>query len=165
MMMMIIIMINAARPDYTDNDGSSYDNDSDSNYNATDNDTTDHDTNDYGGDNGNGNEPIYNANDNDTADNDYNHDNSNDTNNFRCSGCAAGLRKGCAHFGCPHFGLGNFAYTANLHTKIMDFGGFDSSRILIQKGGVLMSIGYFPEVLSQGILIGIIRILVGSLGV
>ena len=35
--------------------------------------------------------------------------------------------------------------TANLHTKILDFGGFASSRILIARGGIHMSIGDFPE--------------------
>ena len=52
---------------------------------------------------------------------------------------------------------------ANLRTKILDFRGFDSSRILILRGGILMSIGNFPEILSQRILVGII--LVGRLGV
>ena len=36
--------------------------------------------------------------------------------------------------------------TANLCTKILDFRGFDSSRILISRGGILMSIGDFPEI-------------------
>ena len=31
--------------------------------------------------------------------------------------------------------------TANLRTKIRDFRGFDSSRILIFRGGIIMSIG------------------------
>ena len=49
--------------------------------------------------------------------------------------------------------------TANLRTKILDFRGFDSSRILFLRGGILMSIGDFPEVLSQQILVvGIIMI-------
>ena len=52
---------------------------------------------------------------------------------------------------------------AYLRTKILDFGGFDSSRILILRGGILMSMWNFPESLSQGILVGII--LVGRLGV
>ena len=34
--------------------------------------------------------------------------------------------------------------TANLRTKILDFGGLDSSRILSLRGGILMSIGNFP---------------------
>ena len=34
--------------------------------------------------------------------------------------------------------------SANFRTKIMDFGGFDSSRILVSRGGILMSIGKFP---------------------
>ena len=53
--------------------------------------------------------------------------------------------------------------TANLHTKILDFRGFDSSAILILRGGILRSIGSFPESLSQRILVGIIS--VGRLGV
>ena len=53
--------------------------------------------------------------------------------------------------------------TASLRTKIMDFGGFDTSRILSVRGGILMSKGNFPESLSQGILVGIL--LVGRLGV
>ena len=60
---------------------------------------------------------------------------------------------GAAGEGCP----------ANLCTKILDFRGFDSSRVLILRGGVLMSIGDFPESLSQAILAG--RFLVGRLGV
>ena len=35
--------------------------------------------------------------------------------------------------------------TANLRTKILDFRGFDSSIILRLRGGILMSIGSFPE--------------------
>ena len=41
--------------------------------------------------------------------------------------------------------------------------GFDSSRILIVRGGMFMSLGSFPESLNQGILVGII--LAGRLGV
>ena len=52
---------------------------------------------------------------------------------------------------------------ADLPTKIKDFRGFYSGRILIVRGGILMSIGNFPEMLSQRILVGII--LVGRLGV
>ena len=52
--------------------------------------------------------------------------------------------------------------TANLRTKILDFRGFDSSRILISWVGILRSIGYFPESFSQRTLVGII--LVGRLG-
>ena len=52
---------------------------------------------------------------------------------------------------------------ANLRTKILDFRGFDSSRILIPRGGILTSIGNFPEILNQAILVGII--LAGRLGV
>ena len=53
--------------------------------------------------------------------------------------------------------------TANLPTKIVDFRGFDSSVILILRGGILMSIGDFPESLTQAMLVGIM--LVGRLGV
>ena len=35
--------------------------------------------------------------------------------------------------------------TANLRIKILDFRGFDPSRILILRGGILMSIGNFPD--------------------
>ena len=52
--------------------------------------------------------------------------------------------------------------TANLRTKIVDFGGVDSSVAFILRGGMLMPIGDFPETLSQRILVGII--LVGRLG-
>ena len=45
------------------------------------------------------------------------------------------------------------ADTANLRTKILAFRGFDSGRILILRGGILMSIGNFPEMLSQRILV------------
>ena len=45
----------------------------------------------------------------------------------------------------------------------MDFGGSDSSRILVLRGGVLRAVGNFPEMLSQGILAGVI--FVGRLGV
>ena len=53
--------------------------------------------------------------------------------------------------------------TANLRTNIMDFRGFNSSVVLIIRSGILMSIGDFPESLSQAILVGIM--LVGKLGV
>ena len=53
--------------------------------------------------------------------------------------------------------------TANLPTNIVDFAGFDSSVMLIVTGGILMSIGDFPESLSQAMLVGIT--LVGRLGV
>ena len=36
----------------------------------------------------------------------------------------------------------------------MDFRGSDSSIILILRGGILMSIGDFPESLSRAILVG-----------
>ena len=46
--------------------------------------------------------------------------------------------------------------TANLRSKILDFGGLDSSRILIIRGGIFVSIGKFPDILSHRILVGII---------
>ena len=52
---------------------------------------------------------------------------------------------------------------ANLPTKTLDFRGFDFIIISISRGGVLMSIGDSPEILSQRILVGIT--LVGRLGV
>ena len=36
--------------------------------------------------------------------------------------------------------------TPNFPTNIVDFGGSDSSIILIYRGGILMSIGKFPEI-------------------
>ena len=59
--------------------------------------------------------------------------------------------------------VGSGGRTPNLRTETLDFRGFDSIRILSLRGGVLMSIGDFPETLSQEILAG--RILVGRLGV
>ena len=53
-------------------------------------------------------------------------------------------------------------YTADPSTNIVDFRGFDSSIILIQRGGIPRPIGNFPESLSQAILVGIM--LVGRLG-
>ena len=55
--------------------------------------------------------------------------------------------------------------TANLRTKILDFRGFDSSRILILKRGILMSKGISPENLSQAILLGLLGRVLGRLGV
>ena len=49
--------------------------------------------------------------------------------------------------------------TANLPTKILDSRGFDSSIILILRGGILMPIGNLLEMLSQGILVGIILVI------
>ena len=53
--------------------------------------------------------------------------------------------------------------TTNLRTRILDFRGFDSSRILMLRGGILMSRGNFPEILSPQILVRIIS--AGRLGV
>ena len=52
--------------------------------------------------------------------------------------------------------------TANLRTKIIDFRRFDSSIILILRGGIPRPIGNLLESLSQAILAG--RVLVGRLG-
>ena len=53
--------------------------------------------------------------------------------------------------------------TPNLPTNIVEFGGFDSSIMLILRGGILTPIGDFPESLSQAMLVG--TMLVGRLGV
>ena len=45
--------------------------------------------------------------------------------------------------------------TPNLPTNIVDFRGFDSSIMLCLRGGIIMSIGNFPESLSQAMLVGI----------
>ena len=43
-------------------------------------------------------------------------------------------------------GMPSAPSAANLPAKILDFRGFDSSRVLILRGGILMSIGDFPEI-------------------
>ena len=44
--------------------------------------------------------------------------------------------------------------TSAIHrTKILDFRGFDPSSILRLRGGILMSMGNFQEILSQRILV------------
>ena len=45
----------------------------------------------------------------------------------------------------------------------MDFRGFDSSTVLILRGGIPRPTGNFPESLSQAILVGVMA--VGGLGV
>ena len=50
--------------------------------------------------------------------------------------------------------------TANLGTTILDFGGLASSRIVSLRDGNIMSVGNFPEILSQGILVGIFSVVV-----
>ena len=52
-------------------------------------------------------------------------------------------------FTTPYYGQSPYC------TKILGFRGFDSSIILILRGGILMSIGSFPEMSSQQILEGI----------
>ena len=54
-------------------------------------------------------------------------------------------------------------HTVNLPTNIADFRGFNSSMILMLRGGILMSIGNSPESLSQAMLVGIM--LVGGFGI
>ena len=56
-----------------------------------------------------------------------------------------------------------FCDMANLCTEILDFRGFDSSILWSLRGGVLMSMGNFPEGLSERILAGIL--LVERLGI
>ena len=51
-------------------------------------------------------------------------------------------------------------HAANLLTRTLDFGGFDSGRSFISRGGILMSVGNFPEMLSHHILVGV-TVLVG----
>ena len=46
------------------------------------------------------------------------------------------------------------SHTANLRTKNLDIRGFDSSRIIIVRGGILMSMGVFPEMILVGIILG-----------
>ena len=53
--------------------------------------------------------------------------------------------------------------TPDLPTNIAGFRGFDSSVILILRGGILRYIGDYPESLIQAMLVGIM--LVGRLGV
>ena len=48
--------------------------------------------------------------------------------------------------------------TAHLCTKILDFRGFDSSIILVSRGGILMSTGNLLESLGQAILVGMILV-------
>ena len=57
-----------------------------------------------------------------------------------------------------YIGGGNSA-TTNLRAETLDFGGFDSSRILILRGGIPRPIESIPESLSQAILVGIILVL------
>ena len=45
----------------------------------------------------------------------------------------------------------------------MDFRGFDSSKMLFLRGGILMSTGGFPESLSRAMLVGVMS--VGGMGV
>ena len=40
----------------------------------------------------------------------------------------------------------------------MDFRGFDSSTILIFRGGILMSVGDLPESLRRAILVGVMSV-------
>ena len=49
-------------------------------------------------------------------------------------------------------------YTADLHTNIADFRGFDSSIILIVRGVIPRSIGDFPDSFSEAMLVGIMLV-------
>ena len=82
-----------------------------------------------------------------------------DGNLLRETGCKGALEH---EVRAPAF-YGNPSAAANLRTKILDFRGFDSSIILILRGDILMSMGNFLDMLSQGILAGIT--LVGRLGI
>ena len=64
-----------------------------------------------------------------------------------------------ARSGRHHRGAG---LTANLRTEILDFSGFDSSIILILRGGIPRPMGNIPEFSSPGILVG--TILAGIFG-
>ena len=64
---------------------------------------------------------------------------------------------------CGIGGIADDGITHNLPTNIMDFRGFDSSIILILRGGIPRHIGNSPESLSQAILVGIM--FVARLGV
>ena len=57
---------------------------------------------------------------------------------------------------CDKMGKVSKKYTANLGTKILEFRGFDKSRIFNVRGGILMSIGNLLEIVSQRILVGIV---------
>ena len=57
-------------------------------------------------------------------------------------------------------------HTPNPPTKSSGFRVFDSSRLLILRGGILVSVNFdrgLPESLTQGLLIG--KLLIGGLGV
>ena len=58
---------------------------------------------------------------------------------------------------------GDTRNTPSPPTNIVDFRGFDSSIILIQRGGILRPRGNLPESLSQAMLVG--TMLLGRLGV
>ena len=79
------------------------------------------------------------------------------------SPCRAGAAETAAALRCMSILCIRICYSANLPTNIVGFGGLDSSIILIQRGGILRSIGDFPESLRQAMLVG--TMLVGRLGV
>ena len=65
---------------------------------------------------------------------------------------------------CVYIYIYTYIYsTHHFSTSILDVRGFDSSIILILRGGILTPKGNFPESLSQAILAGMM--LVGRLGV
>ena len=79
------------------------------------------------------------------------------------SGAACDADRGAAdrlHSGAGCHGTACIT-TPNLPTNIMDFKGFDSSIILILRGGIPRLIENFRESLNQAILVGIM--LVGRL--
>ena len=58
-----------------------------------------------------------------------------------------------SHITCPSIALVGAASMANLFTKILDVRGSDSSGVFILRGGIIMSVGHFPEMLSRRVLV------------
>ena len=87
---------------------------------------------------------IINNDNTSTNTNTSNKTNNNNNNNLRTNlGLCLAVRHSMAWCG-----------TANLHTNIIDFGGFDSSTILTSRGGIPRPIGIFPEGLTQAMSVG-----------
>ena len=59
---------------------------------------------------------------------------------------AASFTEDNSNLNQPDFVLCLRLLPANLHAEILDLRGFDSSRILILRGGILASVGNFPEI-------------------
>ena len=95
----------------------------------------------------------------------FNNNNSNNNDNNGVSTCARLVQQGTEfdESRCSPPGVPDKSDTPSFRTKTLDFRGFDSSIILDLRGGIIISIGNFPEMLSQQILVGMI--LVGRLGV